>query len=140
MKKLTKCWPIVVSVTLLLAVIIWLAILELKCIINYDKTYGCLNIGQFGYPKPVSYHLLLFFGVLSYFVIGIFYLTKNNIWVEYIFKTISLILLAYFIIEAITLGFYIGEFEYYLAENLMLFLLSSLSLFWLLCKFSKRNS
>jgi len=139
MKIFERDWLIVVTTILFLAVIVWIAIMEFSCLISYDKTYGCLNIGQFGYPRPYIHHLLFFLGVLSYLIIGFFYLIKNNIWIKFIFKTVALILLLYFIFEAITLGFYIGELEYYFIENLLLFLSGLLCLIWLFKILSERS-
>lgn len=139
MKIFKRGLLIVVPTILFLAVIVWIAILEFSCIISYDKTYGCLNLGQFGYPRPYIHHLLFFLGALSYLIIGVLYLINNCILIKYMFKTITFILFLNLIFEAVTLSFFIGELEYFLIENLLLFLSGLLCVIWLFRIFIKSS-
>ena len=72
MRNLKRSWLIVVPTILFLAIIVWIAILEISCLISYDKTYGCLNLGQFGYPKAIHTPSIVFCRCLVLFNYRVF--------------------------------------------------------------------
>ncbi|GJM65013.1 hypothetical protein PEDI_55650 [Persicobacter diffluens] len=111
-------------------IVIWFLIMKFNCLTKYEELFGCLKQGEFGYPKPYTYHLLLFIGAIIYFLFYILFLLNISKVPSVFFKAISFILLIIFITKAITSDFIILEFNYFLMENIFLFLLSINSLLW----------